>query len=249
MQVAEGALDPHRLGADQPHREVRVVDQQVRGDPAADARDVRRVPLGDDVQRLLQQRHRGEDAGVVPLEQAAHQRHAQPPGLPHQVLRVGEGVGQRLLHQQRQPALQHPGADLAVRPVAGGHHHGVDVRHVVEVTDPAGAVPVRGGAADPLVRVDDGHQPGAVVAGNHPGVQGAHGPCAHEGDAQWRADRDDALLTSRGKVLDANVPAPVVIRAGRPGRRARGGGMGNAIQEPPPSLRAAWGWWCSRVRG
>ena len=77
VQVAEGAPDQHRLGAHHPHGDVGVVDQQVGRDAAADARDVRRVTLGGDVQRLLEQAHRGQDARVVALQQAAHQRHPQ----------------------------------------------------------------------------------------------------------------------------------------------------------------------------
>ncbi len=158
--------------------------------------DVRRVAHGGHVARFLDDVERGHDRGVEPLEQAAHQRHVELLGELHQVLGVGQPVGERLLHEQRQPLVEDLPAELVVRLGGRRDDHGVDAAETVEVRTPGRVEPLGHGLAVLPVGVDDVREVDLVGLGGDACVQRAHGAGADDGQPQW-CTHAQAFIRSR----------------------------------------------------
>ncbi len=159
------------------------MDQQVRRNPGADALGVRRVPDRGDVQRLTGDLRRRAHGRVEPLEQPTHQHRAPALRRVDDLLDMGEGVGDRLLDQQRQPGLddRHRVGMMELR--RGGDHHGVDAGDL-RLGQPLRGESIGDPLAGDLVGIGDPGQLRGVGAGQHAGVQRSHRAGSDEPDPQ-----------------------------------------------------------------
>jgi hypothetical protein len=168
---AELGVHRRRLVADQAQRDVDVVDQQVPGDAGLDPRRVRTVPDGADVHRVAGELRGRHDGAVVALEQAAHERQVGLGRGVHDLLALRQVVGHRLLHEHRQPGLDHLQRQAVVCLRGGRDDDRVHAGDAGEVGRPGRTEAVGHGTTDLLTRLDDDGQIGAGGVVQHPGVQ------------------------------------------------------------------------------
>src|SRR5689334_11701671 len=138
------------------------MDQQVQRYSGTNARDVRGVAHGGEMPWRLHNAHRGHDRWVETLQQAAQERDIVLVGKGDQFLGVGEAVGERLFHQQRQALLQHLEPEVVMGLRGARNDYGLDIVHAVEVSSPRYTKLLSDSGAKRTLRVDDISELGSI---------------------------------------------------------------------------------------